>query len=245
MPYGPDRSTNALLNQSAYKYTDQEQDASTGLYNYDAQYYYPNLGQFVMADTIVPDPFNPQSINRYTYCLNNPLIYTDPTGHHTGGDNGPGLGDEGPGGYSFGSMRGCRGGGAPGYDPPSDLSSIALEIPNYSVTYSTEVLKPDQKTQECMQCIAEEIEKDIEVTSGLRPGDDGKHGKGKAADLGKKNNSSLTAKEIEAAYKNCFDVNNSYAIEEERCFHFQTAPGKDNVTGWGKGLRDSNGKSVK
>ena len=30
---------------------------------------------------MVPEPFNPQSLNRYSYCLNNPLIYTDPSGH--------------------------------------------------------------------------------------------------------------------------------------------------------------------
>ena len=33
------------------------------------------------ADTIVPDPSNPQSYNRYAYTLNNPLRYTDPSGH--------------------------------------------------------------------------------------------------------------------------------------------------------------------
>jgi len=30
----------------------------------------------------VPDPFNPQSLNRYSYCLNNPLRYIDPSGHN-------------------------------------------------------------------------------------------------------------------------------------------------------------------
>ncbi|MDA8135260.1 MAG: RHS repeat-associated core domain-containing protein [Desulfobacteraceae bacterium] len=80
LPYGRDRYANALLNHSAYKYTDQEQDAGTGLYNYDARLYDPNLGQFVMADTIVPDPYNPQSLNRYAYCLNNPIGYVDPSG---------------------------------------------------------------------------------------------------------------------------------------------------------------------
>ena len=30
---------------------------------------------------MIPDQYNPQSLNRYSYCLNNPLIYTDPTGH--------------------------------------------------------------------------------------------------------------------------------------------------------------------
>ncbi len=28
-----------------------------------------------------PDPANPQSLNRYAYVLNNPLKYTDPSGH--------------------------------------------------------------------------------------------------------------------------------------------------------------------
>ena len=81
LPYGLDRSSNALLQTSSYKFTDQEQDVGTGLYNYDARMYDPVWGQFVMADTIVPDLFDPQSLNRYAYCLNNPLKYVDPTGH--------------------------------------------------------------------------------------------------------------------------------------------------------------------
>ncbi|MBU1342850.1 MAG: RHS repeat-associated core domain-containing protein, partial [Proteobacteria bacterium] len=60
---------------------DQEQDDGTGLYNYDARLYDPVLGQFVMADTLVPDQFNPQSLNRYVYCYNNPMSYVDPNGH--------------------------------------------------------------------------------------------------------------------------------------------------------------------
>jgi len=32
-------------------------------------------------DSLIPDPFSPQSLNRYGYVLNNPLRYTDPTGH--------------------------------------------------------------------------------------------------------------------------------------------------------------------
>jgi hypothetical protein len=39
------------------------------------------MGRFISADTIIPDPANPQSLNRYSYCLNNPLKYIDPSGH--------------------------------------------------------------------------------------------------------------------------------------------------------------------
>ncbi|MFH0732297.1 MAG: RHS repeat-associated core domain-containing protein [Candidatus Omnitrophota bacterium] len=56
-------------------------DCTTGLYYYGARYYDPELGRFTQADTIVPEPGNPQSFNRYSYCDNNPINYTDPTGH--------------------------------------------------------------------------------------------------------------------------------------------------------------------
>lgn len=72
---------------SNYKYTDQEFDVGTGLYNYDARLYDPIIGRFISPDSIVPDYTNPQALNRYSYVLNNPLIYIDQTGH----DWGPGA----------------------------------------------------------------------------------------------------------------------------------------------------------
>jgi hypothetical protein len=45
------------------------------------RYYDPTLGRFVSADTIVPEPGNPQSLNRYAYVKNNPLRYVDPSGN--------------------------------------------------------------------------------------------------------------------------------------------------------------------
>jgi len=79
-------------------YTDQELDTSTNLYNYDARLYDPVVGRFISPDSIVPDYFNPQSLNRYSYCLNNPLIYVDPTGHYANdpGEDPPdsGLGED-------------------------------------------------------------------------------------------------------------------------------------------------------
>jgi RHS repeat-associated protein len=61
-------------------FTGQRLDESTGLMFYQARYYDPLTARFISADTIVPDPGNPQDFNRYTYVRNNPLGYTDPTG---------------------------------------------------------------------------------------------------------------------------------------------------------------------
>ncbi|MFP4042410.1 MAG: RHS repeat domain-containing protein, partial [Bacteroidales bacterium] len=42
--------------------------------------YDPDLGRFLSPDPYVQMPDNSQNFNRYAYCLNNPLIYTDPSG---------------------------------------------------------------------------------------------------------------------------------------------------------------------
>jgi RHS repeat-associated protein len=64
-----------------HKFTGKELDSSTGLYFYGARYYDPQLGRFISADTIVQSPYDPQSLNRYSYCRNNPINLVDPTGH--------------------------------------------------------------------------------------------------------------------------------------------------------------------
>jgi RHS repeat-associated protein len=64
-----------------YRFTGQRQDAGLGLYFMGARQYDPALGRWLSADTIVPDPANPQSYNRYSWALGNPLRYVDPTGH--------------------------------------------------------------------------------------------------------------------------------------------------------------------
>ena len=61
-------------------YTGQKRDLSTGLYFYGARYFSPAIGMFLQPDSIVPNPGNPQSLNRLSYCLNNPLKYIDPSG---------------------------------------------------------------------------------------------------------------------------------------------------------------------
>ena len=68
-----------------FYFTGQKFDEESGLYYYNARYYDPGLGRFITADTIVQDPEgNPQTFNRYSYTGNNPVNYTDPTGHFFG-----------------------------------------------------------------------------------------------------------------------------------------------------------------
>ena len=72
--------------EQAHELTDQgftghKHNDDLGLIYMNARYYVGSIGRFASADTIVPDRSNPQQYDRYTYVLNNPLRFTDPTGH--------------------------------------------------------------------------------------------------------------------------------------------------------------------
>jgi len=79
-PWGGTRYT-AGTTPTTRRFTGQIEDAAIGLYFYNARYYDPSLSRFISPDSIVPSPQNPQSLNRYSYVLNSPLRYTDPSGH--------------------------------------------------------------------------------------------------------------------------------------------------------------------
>ncbi len=64
-----------------FYFTGKQLDDETGLYYYGARYYNPSLGRFITADSITPNPANPQAFNRYSYVYNNPLNFTDPSGN--------------------------------------------------------------------------------------------------------------------------------------------------------------------
>jgi len=75
-PFGP---SYAEIGTEEFKYTGKYEDTS-GLYYYGARYYDPDVARFITEDPILGDLEDPQSLNRYTYCRNNPLKYTDPDG---------------------------------------------------------------------------------------------------------------------------------------------------------------------
>jgi RHS repeat-associated protein len=64
-----------------HRFTDQLQVQSLGVYSMGARWYDPYLARWLSADTLVPDPANPQSLNRYSYGYNNPVKFWDPDGH--------------------------------------------------------------------------------------------------------------------------------------------------------------------
>jgi len=60
-----------------------EHMAGFGLINMNGRLYDPYLQRFLSPDNVIQEPENAQNYNRYSYCLNNPLMYTDPTGWTT------------------------------------------------------------------------------------------------------------------------------------------------------------------
>ena len=79
---------NALLNLSSMQprfdrgYTGHEMVCGFGLINMNGRLYDPYLQRFLSPDPYVQSPGNAQSYNRYSYCMNNPLMYFDPTGYN-------------------------------------------------------------------------------------------------------------------------------------------------------------------
>jgi RHS repeat-associated protein len=64
-----------------HRFTGKELDPETGLYYYGGRYYDAEISRFISPDPFVPQAGNPQSFNRYSYTLNNPQNYIDPSGY--------------------------------------------------------------------------------------------------------------------------------------------------------------------
>jgi len=80
LPFGGERTNLGTISQTDYGYTGQR-DLEMGLMDYKARFYSPLLGRFTQPDTLIPDSNNPQALNRFSYVMNRPINYNDPTGH--------------------------------------------------------------------------------------------------------------------------------------------------------------------
>jgi len=61
-------------------FTGHESVEEVGIIHMNGRIYDPMLGRFLQADPIIQAPNNSQSLNRYSYVINNPLSLTDPSG---------------------------------------------------------------------------------------------------------------------------------------------------------------------
>ena len=65
-------------------FTNHEMLDAVGVIHMNGRIYDPTLARFLQADPFVQFPTNLQSYNRYSYVMNNPLAYTDPSGYFLG-----------------------------------------------------------------------------------------------------------------------------------------------------------------
>ncbi len=116
-PFGGIRSETASSPDTSHLFTGHERDLgeySSQLDYMHARYYSFNLGRFLSVDPAGGSVGSSQSWNRYSYVMNNPLLYADPTGESVGE-------------YLFGILQGAAGaiswGLAPNSQPASTDSS--------------------------------------------------------------------------------------------------------------------------
>jgi len=71
----------AKLGTTDRGFTGHEMLNSVDIIHMNGRIYDANIGRFMQADAYIQAPKNMQNMNRYAYVLNNPLSYTDPSGH--------------------------------------------------------------------------------------------------------------------------------------------------------------------
>jgi RHS repeat-associated protein len=82
LDYGPWGEQLSVSGQAGDRqYNGRVFDPGTGFHDYGARMYWPQIGRFISADSVMGSPGNPMTLNRYSYVLNNPYKYVDPSGH--------------------------------------------------------------------------------------------------------------------------------------------------------------------
>jgi RHS repeat-associated protein len=79
-PFGEIQETRLGENPGRYGYRGAEQDDESGLIHLGVREYDAAMNRWSQPDAII-SPLQPQSLNRYSYALNNPIRYVDPTGY--------------------------------------------------------------------------------------------------------------------------------------------------------------------
>ena len=66
---------------NVFRFCGEYFDTETGTIYLRARYYQASIGRFVSRDSYTGKNTDPLSLNLFTYCRNNPIFYTDPSGH--------------------------------------------------------------------------------------------------------------------------------------------------------------------
>ena len=79
-----DTTTTSIGYLNRIRYRSYYYDHESGLYYLQSRYYDPGTGRFISADSpeicIASQAYQTNGLNLYVYCLNNPVMYTDPAG---------------------------------------------------------------------------------------------------------------------------------------------------------------------
>ncbi|CCE06201.1 exported hypothetical protein [Bradyrhizobium sp. STM 3843] len=78
---GTDDVSGSVTSQTNRGFTGEEELSVAGLVHLNGRVYDPLLARFTSPDTITESPFSTQGWNRYSYVGNDPLTFTDPSGH--------------------------------------------------------------------------------------------------------------------------------------------------------------------
>ena len=73
--------TQAKKTENRYQFNSENTDSVTGLQYLRARYYDSTIGRFITKDTYEGNIYDPLTRNQYLYTNNDPVNYTDPTGH--------------------------------------------------------------------------------------------------------------------------------------------------------------------
>ena len=72
--------TQDIAHLNPIRYRGYYQDVETGFYYLESRYYDPAIGRFINADNFASTGTGFLGFNMFAYCLNNPLVYLDPSG---------------------------------------------------------------------------------------------------------------------------------------------------------------------
>jgi RHS repeat-associated protein len=120
-----------------YKFTGKERDAESGNDYFGARYYGSSMGRFMSPDPSglsFANPANPQSLNLYSYALNNPLINIDPTGMECVWDDGSYDSADDP---QTGNAAGCSGQGGTYVNPDLFENALLTNGQNANIQYGS------------------------------------------------------------------------------------------------------------